>query len=543
MTQKTLTISTLSPVHIGCDEVYEPSNFVIHDGQLHALNLADLGEALTQADRDELKRRADQRDPIGALQQFFRNNAERFACIAQHQVDVVEAIVREYEQKAGRAVQSGPNGNATYNVFPIARTAFNPIDNAPYLPGSSLKGSIRTAWLNHVNRRAPLTADERTDKRNAHRALQERLLGYTSRTLEADPFRRVRLADSHPEADEAPPTRVLYAVSKKKRLPRDGERPPQELKTYLETVPECMPAAFIGQLRLAPESGTIRWKELCAACNDFYRPQLEAELAHAVISRQIDGQWKRLVDDLLGNELVELIEARQGFILRVGRHSGAESVTLDGLRSIKILGPRVDGRQSSEYRPETTEKRFASQTKSADAKLLPFGWIWVDACDDAHRHLSDAVHAKLADYSRALREAHRERQLRNEERQQQRLAEQTEAERLRQLAAAEEEARREADAARAAQLATMSPNQRCVEEFKAACATRAEQLRGNRERLNGDYHGRARKLAQEALEGTDWSAEEKRQAAEAIAEWLPKIVEKIDKDQLKKLKLGALRGL
>ena len=208
MTQKTLTISTLSPVHIGCDEVYEPSNFVIHDGQLHALNLADLGEALTQADRDELKRRADQRDPIGALQQFFRNNAERFAGIAQHQVDVVEAIVREYEQKAGRAVQSGPNGNATYNVFPIARTAFNPIDNAPYLPGSSLKGSIRTAWLNHVNRRAPLTADERTDNRNAHRALQERLLGYTSRTLEADPFRRVRLADSHPDADEAPPTRV-----------------------------------------------------------------------------------------------------------------------------------------------------------------------------------------------------------------------------------------------------------------------------------------------------------------------------------------------
>lgn len=137
MTQKTLTISTLSPVHIGCDEVYEPSNFVIHDGQLHALNLADLGEALTQADRDELKRRADQRDPIGALQQFFRNNAERFAGIAQHQVDVVEAIVREYEQKAGRAVQSGPNGNATYNVFPIARTAFNPIDNAPYLPGRS----------------------------------------------------------------------------------------------------------------------------------------------------------------------------------------------------------------------------------------------------------------------------------------------------------------------------------------------------------------------------------------------------------------------
>ncbi len=542
MTHKTLTISTLSPIHIGCDEVYEPSNFVIHDGQLHALNLADLGDALTQADRDELKRRADQRDPIGALQQFFRNNAERFAGIAQHQVDVVEAIVREYEQKAGKAVQNGPGGTATYNVFPIARTAFNPIDNAPYLPGSSLKGSIRTAWLNHLNKRAPLNADEKADKKNAHRRIQERLLKFTARSLEDDPFRLVRLADNHPEADEAPPTRVLYAVSKKKRQPRDGERPPQELKTYLETIPECMPAAFVGQLRLSSEPGSIPWKELCSACNAFYLPQLEAELGHAVLAPQIDGEWRKLLNDLLGGELLELMNAQQGFLLRVGRHSGAESVTLDGLRSIKILGPRVDGKQSFDFRGETTEKRFATQSKAANANLLPFGWIWVDACDDAHRYLSDKIRAKLAKYSEALRDAHKDRLVRNETRRQQRLAEQTEAEKQRQLAAAEEQARRESEAARAAQLAAMTPNLRRIEEFKAAFATRAEQLRGGRERLNGDYHSRARKLAQDALEGADWSTEEKRQAADAIAEWLPKVVEKIDKEQLKKLKLNALRG-
>ncbi len=79
----------------------------------------------------------------------------------------------------------------------------------------------------------------------------------------------------------------------------------------------------------------------------------------------------------------------------------------------------------------------------------------------------------------------------------------------------------------------ISPNARRIEEFKVRVAARAEQLRGGRERQNGDYHSRARKLALEALEGSAWSADEKRTAVDAIAEWLPKVVEKIDKDQLK----------
>jgi len=105
-------------------------------------------------------------------------------------------------------------------------------------------------------------------------------------------------------------------------------------------------------------------------------------------------------------------------------------------------------------------------------------------------------------------------------------------------------ARAEAQAAdaRQAALAAMSPNLRRIEEFKAAFAARAEQLRGNKEKLNADYHGRARKLAQDALEGSDWTAEERRSVADAITEWLPRIVEKIDKEQLKKLKISQLRG-
>jgi CRISPR-associated protein Cmr6 len=88
----------------------------------------------------------------------------------------------------------------------------------------------------------------------------------------------------------------------------------------------------------------------------------------------------------------------------------------------------------------------------------------------------------------------------------------------------------------------MTANQRSVEQFKDACASRVEQLRGGKDRQNTDYHQRAQKLVKDALAGTDWTPEEKCAVADAITEWLPKVVERIDRDALKKLKVGVLRG-
>lgn len=540
---RALFISTLSPVHIGCDEVFEPSNFVIHDGLLHALDPTDLAESLNIKERQQLAGLADQREPIGAIQRFFRDHAERFSGLARHQIAVAESIVNEYNSKAGVATQRGPAGEATYNVFPIARTAYRSIDNIPFLPGSSLKGSIRTAWLNHLNHGAPLSANEKTNKNNASNRLQERLLGYSTRKLEDDPFRHLALADAHPDGDDTPPpTRVLYAISKKKRLPRDGERSAPEIKVFLETIPDALPAAFLGEMRLGIGS-KFSWNDLCDACNQFYRPQLESELRHPVLSDLMDAEWKKLVTDLLGNELSELMQARQGFLLRVGRHSGAESVTLNGLRNIKILGSRIDGKQNHDFRPNTTEIRFASLSRAGASHLLPFGWIWVETSGDAHYYLSESVRQKLAARSRELREAHREQLSRLEEQQEQHAAASAEAARKKQAEHAAEQAALAAQAAHQIALQAMTPGARRIEEFKTAFAARAEQLRGGRERLNGDYHSRARTLAQEALAATDWNKEEKASAADAIAEWLPKVVEGIDKEQFKKLKLSALRGL
>jgi CRISPR-associated protein Cmr6 len=104
------------------------------------------------------------------------------------------------------------------------------------------------------------------------------------------------------------------------------------------------------------------------------------------------------------------------------------------------------------------------------------------------------------------------------------------------------EAEEQAKAETQARLDALPPNLQQVEKFRTDMAQRFAQLNGKLDRQNTEYHQKAQKLARDARESDGWTLEEKRAAADAITEWLPKVVERIDKDALKKLKLAALRG-
>ncbi|MDP2095891.1 MAG: type III-B CRISPR module RAMP protein Cmr6 [Hydrogenophaga sp.] len=104
------------------------------------------------------------------------------------------------------------------------------------------------------------------------------------------------------------------------------------------------------------------------------------------------------------------------------------------------------------------------------------------------------------------------------------------------------QAHAQAAAAQAAKMARLSDNAREVEAFVLACQSRLEQLRGGKDKPNTELHAKARALSKTALEGANWSAEEKHSAALALAEWLPQVVAVDMKDERKKLKLAALRG-
>ena len=109
--------------------------------------------------------------------------------------------------------------------------------------------------------------------------------------------------------------------------------------------------------------------------------------------------------------------------------------------------------------------------------------------------------------------------------------------------ARQQRAQAQAEAAKAQHMASLSPAQQLIEAFVAELRTKHEQFPSYKEKPNAAFHNQARALAKAAHEGTDWSADEKRQAAEAIETWLPKLVQVDIRDERNKLKLSALKGL
>lgn len=98
-----------------------------------------------------------------------------------------------------------------------------------------------------------------------------------------------------------------------------------------------------------------------------------------------------------------------------------------------------------------------------------------------------------------------------------------------------------AEAAQAERLASLSPAMQQIDAFVAELRARHEQFPTLKEKPNAGLHARARALAKAAHEGADWSAEDKRAAAEAIETWLPRLVQLDIKDERRKLKLAALK--
>ena len=89
----------------------------------------------------------------------------------------------------------------------------------------------------------------------------------------------------------------------------------------------------------------------------------------------------------------------------------------------------------------------------------------------------------------------------------------------------------------------MTAAQRKIRDFIDYMQKRFEELRHKPTRENGVEHQKARDLAKIAHESSDWTEDDKRDAADAIIEWLPRVVTipKM-KDEAKKLKLSQLKG-
>ena len=196
-----------------------------------------------------------------------------------------------YKGRVGKAANIESGGKQVLNALEIERAAYNPQSRRLILPGSGLKGAMRTALLDAIN------SGDRSQPRETNRELQQRLFQYTMRELHKDPMRLVQVGDCAWHGPEAANSaEVLFAVNRKKHpvIKNGKEVSSQAEQRNLYQLLECATPfrfrAYRGLLNIADltdfndRQGKLpRFKfsfgEVATACNRFYRPIFDREPA------------------------------------------------------------------------------------------------------------------------------------------------------------------------------------------------------------------------------------------------------------------------
>ena len=352
MEENTFFIRIASPVHIGCDEVYEPTGFVLNEesGTLTAFEPMDFFKNLAPQDKSRYAAICGKGSVESILELYKFMKGKRFD---GHVVRVCKGLVSHYQKTLAISPNDRKKIQQELNNFSISRTAFNPITQKPYIPGSAIKGALRTAYLNFLSASNKVSLDRR-DKSPAN-TLEKSLLEYQK--LENDPFRLLKVSDFHPIGPCA--TRVCYAVNAKKTPSKFEARGPFQILEVIE-----LGTVFTGTIQV-----------LQPIARDVIKTPLSDEKVFQSARFFFDKEKKRENEELklAGLPVSNALPDDDLITLRVGRHSGAESLTVEGYRHIKIMKKRGE-------RPDFQQKATTfwlaadvSDRKTAQS-LETFGW-------------------------------------------------------------------------------------------------------------------------------------------------------------------------
>jgi CRISPR-associated protein Csm5 len=345
-------LTVVSPVHLGCDEAYEPLSFVV-DEEHGTMTVSDPLALIASLTKEDLSRfseicRKGSVESILEIYKFLRNRK-----VDGRRIDLCSAFVGHYK-KVLSLTANEKVVLQSLNQFQISRTAFRPADDRPYIPGSAVKGAIRTAWLNRMAE-IKKTMPQNERRRPDGKLLQEQLMEYRAGNMETDPFRLVKVSDFRPVGDVR--TRISYAVNKKKKVGDIEARGPYQILEEIEPG-----NVFIGEISVEkPQSdkyikSPVPIDGLLEGIRTFYTAELDRENAEL---------------NKIGVQGVAL-EEKNARPLRIGRHSGAESLTVSGHRNIKIML----GRNNSTFLDHATTLWLASESDNNNLNkgLRPFGW-------------------------------------------------------------------------------------------------------------------------------------------------------------------------
>jgi len=361
----------ISPVHIGCGDAYEPTSFVIDEksGKLIEFDPLDFISSLSPHDKEQFASIC-MEGTLSSIIKIYRFISDRKIQIISkgRQIEIAADLKEHYNKVKKLPLQDEQKIEQELNKFAISRTAYNPHTNLPYIPGTSVKGALRTAYLSKLAKDKGIKEwwttqlAKKVKDKNQAKEFEKYLLDGGS--FDTDPFRLVKVSDFLPLQNVK--TKIMYAVNRKKKKSKFEARGPFQI---VETIQEGAVFEGIINIQKPPASDCIKKpikaEELLHSVNAFYVPLVNEENK---VTYEIGA----------GNVVCKRI--KEGFklnhssvLIRLGRHSGAEAVTIEGNRHIKIMQGKG---QSPRFLPQATTLWLASEKSkpTAGSSLVPFGW-------------------------------------------------------------------------------------------------------------------------------------------------------------------------
>lgn len=307
------------------------------DSYLYTFTPGQLSDTLSPAEKTLLLKEANKGE-LMALQSFFKSKAAAIVKTATKRAFVCREVAKKYEEKFGK-VSSKNNDFARFN---IEKQMSDAVTGLPYIPGSSIKGAIRTALMSAKNKRMQLNKELYQKAAD----IEKTLYNYKDQT--EDPFKALKLCDALP---------AFSFLTKICQAQRTGEK--GSIPQYIEIIPENM--SFVSSLSLTEKTEPVNFFETIEtirnACNDFYLDVLENE---------IKRKWNESLEDLI-RLVKDKKESPNAFILSLGKHGGAESKTIKGLRAIQ------NRKTHKLMERSTTYNKLIDEDKNK-----PFGWCVVE---------------------------------------------------------------------------------------------------------------------------------------------------------------------
>lgn len=346
MSTYTYTLTPLSPIHIGTGEEITPLEYVVAEHPQHqapwlfAINLTVLLQGLSDQQRAAFNKAVDTGGTM-YLRKFIREVAD-LSDGSPH----VRWHTQADDQLYKRYKEGLKDDSAQLQVNLMTRDERT---GQPYVPGSSVKGSIRTALANAA---AEAYTGRENFSRLDFRDVEPELFGYRNSRgrgeIRADPLRAVKLADAPLTPGDTIGSNMIDRIELVRTRDSDYDKPAGNsiLMFYDITwsaldgddfAPKATGKLIIDE-RLASTPGPQqdrRWDfqhcvsqgitadDIIAACNCFYGQRLQDEYAVHYSNRgNLDANGKNLLAQ------VEKFQPNQALV-RLGRFSHFECVTIN----------------------------------------------------------------------------------------------------------------------------------------------------------------------------------------------------------------------